>query len=749
MTTELWFHERMEGFFAAGEKDPETGAAKGEALGTRLAFEVTIYTEDLDRFLADPKHTAKVTGFYAGNVAPFFTEPQVAIDSGSFNFMSRVPDFAPDPSLRSGVRATDFAPDPSLRSGVRATPGKERLMEHHHSFKVGGRPYRLDGAKVLEHHPLTWDEWRQLTTMYTTITDATTNEVVAAGVLQFPAKDTFKLIRSFEARGDDSPVVAKSKFFACFLGEEAEVLLADLLPYDPKARRRALARSHAQVKDAYDVVVVGSGYGGGVAAARLAGRGKSIAVLERGKEWRAGQFPEDAVEVAEALRTAANPLGLYELHFDRGMDALVGNGLGGTSLINASTLLRADPRVMRSGAWPKALPDLEPYYARALAMLRPQRHPSAPLKAHVFAQAAGATPSKPTVELAPIAVTFAPTTRDDTGVAQPACNGCGGCVTGCNVGSKNTVDMNYIAYAEKKGAEIYTCLEVLTIERAGGGWTLHCRDHESSRDVDVRAKQVVLAAGTFGTFGILARSKKAYGVAVSDALGTGFSGNGDILGFAYDAPARTQVGDGPTITTVARYDGFIIEEGGIPQALMPLVRTALPLARSFEGIDTHKTLAGKLGAWIRTQADVLGFATAGAMSRTLLFFGMGFEDKPGRLYLRDDGSVGIDWKDAANEPFCKKIDDEMLAITREVQGVYLDNPLSRQFLGSSLITAHPIGGCRMADDASKGVVNAKGEVFGYEGSLLVADGSILPTALGANPALTIAALAEHVVEGIA
>jgi cholesterol oxidase len=308
--------------------------------------------------------------------------------------------------------------------------------------------------------------------------------------------------------------------------------------------------------------------------------------------------------------------------------------------------------------------------------------------------------------------------------------------------------MNYVAFAERQGAEIYACLEVRTLEKKDGTWVLHCRDHEQARDIDVRAKQVVLAAGTFGTFGILARSKKAHGTPVSDALGAGFSGNGDILGFAYDAPARTQVGDGPTITTVARYDGFIIEEGGVPQALMPLVRTALPLARSFEGVDTHTTLGGKLGAWIRTQADVLGFTTAGAMNHTLVFFGMGFEDEPGRLYLRDDGSVGIHWKNAANEAFCKPIDDEMLAITRAVKGVYLDNPISRQFLGSSLITAHPIGGCRMAEDAGHGVVNTKGEVFGHEGTLFVADGSIVPTPLGANPALTIAALAEHIVQGI-
>ncbi len=739
MPTTLQFHERMEGFFAAGVKDPVAAAAAGQAQGTNFAFEVTIQTDDLDKFVADPRHTARVTGFYQGNFGPLTGKPYVTVKEGIFNFMS-------------------------------PGPGQQKLMEHHHLFEIDGKRYRLDGAKHLENEAASWDEWYDLTTLFTTISEMGNEpfdpyanvdpaKIIAAGITRFPAKDTFKLLKSFEVHGTPDPWIAKLKFLRLFLGSEAKVLLSAFQPYNETELRRRLSTPKSKLGPAYDVVVIGSGYGGGVAAARLSGKNKSVALLERGREYRAGSFPDEWWEMPDALRDAAapgvNPLGLYEFHTDDHIKSLVGNGLGGTSLINASVMLRAEAGVMGTAPWPKALPDLGPYYTRAEAVLAPQKHPAPPLKSFAFRRAAEAAGGGVyETGLVPIAVTFEETKRAEPDVTQSACIGCGCCVTGCNYQAKNSTDMNYVAIAEKQGAQVFTCVEVKTIEPlAGGGYIVHAWDHERKQAVDVRATEVIVAAGTYGSFGILARSAAAHGMKLSPKLGTGFSGNGDVLGFGYNTALSTQITEGPTITSVARYakneeprKRFIIEEGGVPRPLVPLFRTALPATRIFTGIDTAHGIANAITSFFRAAGDLVGIEQNGAMNHTFMFFAMGFEEDSGTLSL-DGERVRVTWPNVANEGFAKRADERMLAITAAAKGVYVDNPLSRQFLGDSLITAHPIGGCPMGDDDKSGVVDAKGQVFGQKG-LYVADGSILATPLGTNPALTIAALAEWISEQI-
>lgn len=736
MPTTLQFHERMEGFFAAGVKDPVAAANAGKNQGTNFAFEVTIQTEDLDRFIADPRHTARVTGFYQGNFGPLAGKDYVTVKEGIFNFMS-------------------------------PGPGQQKLMEHHHLFEVDGKRYRLDGAKHLENEPGTWDEWYDLTTLFTTISEMGNepfdpyapldeSKVIAAGITRFPAKDTLKLLRSFEVHGTDDPWAAKLKFLRLFLGSEAKVLLSAFQPYNEKNVRRRLSAPKSALVPNWDVVVIGSGYGGGVAAARLSAPGKkSVCILERGREYRAGGFPDEWWEVPDALRSDENPLGLFDFRVDPHIKALVGNGLGGTSLINASVMLRPDPGVMTGAPWPAALPDLAPYYDRAEKVLGAQPHPAPPLKSFAFRRAAEAA-GKGVYDtgLVPIAVAFEELARPDADVVHSPCTGCGSCVTGCNFQAKGSTDMNYVAIAEKQGAKVFTCIEVRTIEPlAGGGFRVHAFDHELQKPVTLTASQVVLAAGTYGSFGVLARSRDAHGLKVSPKLGAGFSGNGDVLGFGYNTALSTQISEGPTITSIARYGRdeaprhrLIIEEGGVPRAMIPLFRTALPATRIFTGVDTAHGAWNAVKGFFRAAGDVIGIEQNGAMNHTFMFFAMGFEENSGWLRLVD-GNVTVDWPNVANEEFAKRADERMLAITAAAKGVYVDNPLSRQFLGDSLITAHPIGGCAMADDENGGVVDAKGQVFGQKG-LFVADGSILSTPLGANPALTIAALAEWIAEQI-
>jgi cholesterol oxidase len=723
-TTQLQFHEQMTGYFAIGSNDPRAGEVAGRAANTWFGFELTIEIDDLDKFLADPKHTARVEGHYLGNLFGADTP----VKQGVFNFMS-------------------------------PGSGRERLMEHHHVFEYAGRTYRFDGIKHIDDDPLAWDNVSDLTTLYSTVRDDQ-GDIVAAGVLHFPMKDFAKLVASFTTHGTGDELTAKMKFLKLFLKEEIYEIAAGFSnPPPPANRRRALARSHDELNAKYDVVVIGSGYGGGAAALRLAswqrnGAKKSVCVLERGREWRAGDFPEEPWDLASKLRAPWDANGLFEFHMGSDIDVVTGNGLGGTSLINANVMIQPEASVFREKGWPATLPNLAPYYARAREVIAPNPHPTPPLKSIQFRKAA-AKESKPSeVALTDIAVTFdASIDRHDTGNTQTGCTGCGNCVTGCNYTAKNTVDMTYLSAAEKFGAEIFAGIEVRTIAKTATGFVLDLYDHEIGAGRTLEAKQVVVAAGVLGSYAILERSKKAGGIVVSSALGSKFNGNGDVLGFGYNGDEQCDPDNGPTITTIAKYTPgsdprhhFIIEDGGIPRALTFLVRQALPWIGS-HGIDTSPGVLSWIREWVRARLDQVGLPNHGALSHSLVYLGMGSEETTGNLAL-DGDSVRVKWPGVSNLPFAKAIDAKMLEVTKGISGTYVLNPEPRSMLMNKLITVHPLGGCPMGENANEGVVNAKGEVFGYEGGLYVADGAIVPTALGVNPALTIAALSEMIAEGI-
>ena len=239
----------------------------------------------------------------------------------------------------------------------------------------------------------------------------------------------------------------------------------------------SLSRPNHTIKDVYDVVVVGSGYGGGIAASRMARAGKTVCLLERGKEFLPGDFPDAPTEALREVQTnsaigcTGGRTDLFDFNLNEDMNVLVGCGLGGTSLINANVSLKAEDRVFEDPVWPDEIRQdglIQEGYKHAMAMLLPKPYPeNAPALSKLqsleaSAQAMGAKFSRP-----PINVNFDFDGPNHVGVEQQPCQYCGDCVSGCNYRAKNTTQMNYLPDARNYGAEIFTRSAVRYIEQQG------------------------------------------------------------------------------------------------------------------------------------------------------------------------------------------------------------------------------------------------------------------------------------------
>lgn len=551
---------------------------------------------------------------------------------------------------------------------------------------------------------------------------------------------------------------------------------------------RRLSSPWSDMQSHYAVVVVGSGYGGAISASRLARAGQQVCVLERGRELQPGDYPRTESEFFKELQVhfdsesgldVGNPTGLFEVHRGGDVSVVNGCGLGGTSLINASVALRPDPRVFMDPRWPQALRDdveglLEDGFAWAEHMLRPMPYPeSAPPLATLNALERAAKKLGGTFRRPPLAVSFEPGVNA-AGVRQPGCSLCGDCMTGCNVGAKNSVLMNYLPDAVRHGARIFTEVGVRYLARDGGRWRVYYRPMNAGRerfeapDLWLTADRVILAAGTVGTTEILLRSK-ALGLPLSDQLGRRFSNNGDVMAFGYntdvtingvghgDKPHDTLEPVGPTISgiiddraTPHQEDGMVIENGVIPGAMARPVSVLLAAASAVSGQDTDRGLKDRLEEMARVAESALRGPYFGAMRNTQTFLVMSHDDGNGELRMSGD-RVRVHWPEAGLQPVFTRVDERLRRATEALGGTFVRNPLWSKLTGHELLCTHPLGGCAMGERAEEGAVDHEGRLFSggsgtdvHEG-LYVSDGSVVPRPLGTNPLLTISAVAERCV----
>ena len=555
---------------------------------------------------------------------------------------------------------------------------------------------------------------------------------------------------------------------------------------------KRIARPLSAMDASYDAIVVGSGYGGGTAASRLARMGYRVALLERGPERLPLEFPDTPGEATREaqIHTAkghiGSPTGLFDLHVGKDINVLVGCGLGGTSLINANVSLRADPRLFDDPAWPAGVcdADLDTGYARALAMLKPRPYPDGepdwPKLNKLEAMKAAAGKFAVPLSLPPINVSFA-AGYNPAGVWQPACNLCGDCCSGCNTGAKSTTQMNYLPDAAAFGAEIFCEVQVRSVSpREGGGWNVHYlpqglgREGFDAEEPIVSADILVLAAGTLGSTEILFRSR-ARGLPVSARLGEGFSGNGDVLAFGYnndvpidgigfgtDSPHYDYRTDGrgpvgPCISGLIDLRaadagaadverGMVIEEGSIPGGIGGFLPAVMAACAAALGTDTDK--GDFLAEKGRELWSLVRGPYHGAVNHTQTYLVMSHDGAAGRMRFADDRLI-VDWPGVGEMEGFKRVAANLEKAVAATGGTYVPNPIWTEWLGHDLVTVHPLGGCRMADDAAQGVVDGRCRVFSGEAGtavhdgLYVCDGAIMPRSLGVNPLLTITAFTER------
>src|SRR6476660_5821526 len=305
------------------------------------------------------------------------------------------------------------------------------------------------------------------------------------------------------------------------------------------------AKTVGEAMPVYDAVVIGSGYGGGVAASRLARMGLRLAVLEQGRHWRPGDFPITAKARRKATRLTGrapklgDPTGLYYLSFGKGLTVFGASGLGGGSLINAGVTLRPDLGRLRKAGWPDAVVGdglLLEGLARAETMLGVAPVPGPERFAKLTGMRRLADASGRSVQWSPMTISHKPG-PNVAGVMQYACRHCGDCWSGCNVGAKNTVGITYIGDAVDHGAAVFCQARAQSLSKTESGWKILVQDlSKASASRPIEAPLVVLAAGTMGTHELLLRAQQR-GLALSAKLGESFSANGDDMVFA-DAHAE-------------------------------------------------------------------------------------------------------------------------------------------------------------------------------------------------------------------
>jgi cholesterol oxidase len=522
------------------------------------------------------------------------------------------------------------------------------------------------------------------------------------------------------------------------------------------------------VSTTYDYVVIGSGFGGGVSALRLAEKGHRVLVLERGRRFRDEDFAKSTWDVRRYLwAPAIGCYGILQISPFRHVFVLHGAGVGGGSLGYANVLMEPDARTFDAPAWRNPIEwgrALEPHYATAKRMLGVVTNPRLWPADEVLREIAGSLGQEDSFHPVPVGTFFGEPGLEvsdpyfgGAGPPRSGCQHCGGCMVGCRYNAKNTLPKNYLYLAEQQGVEIVAEATVRDIQPLPGhqpdgaryrvvyrrttGWT-HPRGNP------VRTRNVIVAAGALGTLRLLFRCRDVTGSLrdISPRLGHLVRTNNEaLLGSVARAP-DTDYSQGIAITSIFNADPVTaIEPVRYPAGSSAMRLLGGPM---IESGGLFSRLGQSLFEILRRPLDFLRtHVLPGWAERTTIILAMQSEDHRIRLRLGRSPWTGFR-RDLVSDPDPEATIPTKLAIGHEVTRRFAGrtNGIALGSVNEGLfdipITAHILGGIPFGGHRGDGVIGEDCGVHGYPG-LYVIDGSIMPGNPGVNPSLTITALAEY------
>jgi cholesterol oxidase len=508
-------------------------------------------------------------------------------------------------------------------------------------------------------------------------------------------------------------------------------------------------------KNSYDFIVIGSGFGGSVSALRLAEKGFSVAVLEKGLRWQPEDFPPTNMHVHRSVwMPRLGLVGIQALTLLKHVLIVHGVGVGGGSLLYANQLIVPERSIFAKKEWgaDNWYERLAPHFKEAVRMLGAVQCPDVGPADRVLQEVGLEIRGKDTFHINPVGVFFGEPEKSvpdpffgGAGPDRVGCKKCGACMIGCPTGAKNSLDRNYLWLAEKLGVAIYPETEVTGVRPVGGddGYDVICRKSHgfSHRGQIFRAKNVVFSGGVLGTVDLLLKCK-------ADELLPNLS---DCLGDLTRTNSEAILAVDSTDSEVDWNAHVAITSGVYPDP-----NTHIEIVRYNKGSDLLYAIAtvltdggGKIPRFLRflwnTARHPSQFLRAlwvpGQSKRSSILLVMQSTENYLRLRRSSLGLTSELPPDGNRIPSYIPIANQVARrMAEKVRGY----PKGSWFevLMDAPTTAHILGGCVMGSTPENGVVDNQGRVFGYPG-LYVADGSVIPANLNVNPALIITALAEY------